>query len=243
MEGERPKRSIIMVSITVFINCMAGIILWYQGLPFILHSTSDDFLLTTQRCYKPIQVSALDFAAHYGNDLFEINTFKCHQRSVLRLCSVSAHPTSQEMRFHSCSLYNYFTVSCLGFSSLVTHISVIGSLQAGFWAHLSSHSISSEVRRPRRKADHSLRSSAKIKNESHCISIPPRALTGYSRTDSNFTFLPLFCFCNGNAHRCANNIVMPGVLCVTVSGPLNGFAQNFGPGVLTKIFRRILIFG
>jgi hypothetical protein len=35
MEGERPKRSIIKVSITVFIKCMAGILLWYQLLPFI----------------------------------------------------------------------------------------------------------------------------------------------------------------------------------------------------------------
>ena len=35
MEGERPKRSMIMVSITVFENCMAGILLWYQLLPFI----------------------------------------------------------------------------------------------------------------------------------------------------------------------------------------------------------------
>lgn len=35
MEGERLKLSIIVVSITVFINCMAGIILWYQLLPFI----------------------------------------------------------------------------------------------------------------------------------------------------------------------------------------------------------------
>jgi hypothetical protein len=34
MEGERPKRSIITVSITVFINCMDGFLLWYQLLLF-----------------------------------------------------------------------------------------------------------------------------------------------------------------------------------------------------------------
>ena len=186
-------------------------------------------------------MSELDFVVHDGNELFKIKTFNCHQRSVLFLCSVSAHPTSQEVRFHFCSLYYYFAVSCYGFPAVVTHISVIGSVQAGFGAHLSSHSLSPEVRRPRRKADHSLPSSAKGKNERHCTSIPQWALKACSRIDSHFTFLPLFCFCNGNAHRCANNIVMSGVLYVKVTGPLNGLAQNFRLGVFTKIFRRILI--
>jgi hypothetical protein len=110
-----------------------------------------------------------------------------------------------------------------------------------FWGPPCHPSLSPRVRRQKRKADHSLQSSAKVKYERHCACIPSWALTAFSRTDSNFNFLLLFCFCNGNSHRCANNIAMSGVLYVTVTGPLNGFVQNFRPTVFTKIFRRILI--
>ena len=89
--------------------------------------------------HQPVQLSALDFVAHYGTEWFKIKTFNCQQRSVQCLRSVSAYHTSPEARFHFCSLYNYFTVSCLGFPAVATHISVLGSVQAGYEAHAASH--------------------------------------------------------------------------------------------------------